>query len=250
MLRHFSFALLAFSVCVPLPAQDLEDEFPPGLLARYSVGDATCERIDDSISFVWNDESPDPRLPSGKFSANWKAFQLVRKNAKYTFHVYLSGSAELKIDGETVLSGESATPRWFSGQEIELSFGEVEFELEYKKLSDSAVLKLYLSSDYFPLEPVSEGLFFREEKHPEWSALERGRQQFVAARCANCHATKLGLPMMKAPALDRINGSLSSEWIVRKLTDPAAAAPHGQMPRFDFSKEDARIVADYLIGGA
>lgn len=242
--------LFCFSLCGELPAQDLEDEFPPGLLARYTSGSRSIERIDDRIAFVWNDSAPDLRLPGSPFNAEWTALQLIRKNDTYRYALYLAGDAELFLDGKSILKASSNKPAWFESEPVELRFGEHDFKLTYRKSSPEATLKLYWSSNAYPLEPVPRESFFREESHPKSKLFDAGQRQFVSRRCANCHQTDLPLPELAAPSLENIENSLSADWIVGKLTDPEQTEPHGKMPRFGFNDEDAQAIAAYLLDRA
>lgn len=247
-MRRLLIPLVVFSLSVELlsvEAQSLEDEFPPGLLGTYSVADSTFQRVDDQIAFHWKSQSPDPRLPEGKFAANWSAIQLIRKNTKYQYAFYLQGSAELLIDGNLVLKASAKTPQWFKSDPIDLKFGEHQFELKFLKTGDAATMKLYWSSEVFPLEPIPRELFFREESLGSWRLEEAGRRSFISRRCQNCHESQLDLPRLSAPSLELAGTFISADWMISKLTDPVFSAT-GKMPHFDFSKQDAADVAAYL----
>lgn len=226
-------------------AQPLEDEFPPGLRAQYSVGQETVERVDDRIAFSWGSAAPDPRLSAGPFSASWSAIQLVRKNASYQYAIFLEGKAELSIDGKTVLKVTADQPGWFESDPVELRFGEHEFELKFEKRGNSASVKLFWSSDAFPLEPIPRELFFREEPLASWRLEDAGRKIWMSRRCQNCHESDLDLPRLSAPSLKLAGTFLTSDWIVKKLTDPQSSAT-GNMPHFDLSQNEAGDIAAYL----
>ncbi|MEO2015283.1 MAG: hypothetical protein ABGZ53_13010, partial [Fuerstiella sp.] len=42
-----------FTVPSLLSAQEDDEDFPPGLLAKYSAGEHTIERVDKVLSFDW-----------------------------------------------------------------------------------------------------------------------------------------------------------------------------------------------------
>ena len=226
-------------------AQPLEEEFPPGFLARYSVGPNSLQRVEDQIAFSWGSASPDPRLAEGPFSAEWSAIQLVRKNANYQYCLFVEGDAELSIDGKTILKASSEKPAWFVSDPVDLRFGEHEFELKFEKRGKSALLKLYWSSDAFPLEPVPRELFFREEPLASWRQEEVGRKIWMSRRCQNCHESDLNLPRLSAPSLELAGTFLTADWIVEKLTSKEESTK-GNMPHFDLSQHDAADIAAYL----
>ncbi|MDG2388095.1 MAG: c-type cytochrome [Planctomycetaceae bacterium] len=243
-MRRLLIPLLVLSLTAEVnSAYAQEDEFPPGLFGRYTSEGQTIERVDDRIAFSWGAESPDPRLSARNFSANWSALQLIRKNTAYQYALYLQGDAELLIDGKTVMKVSAESPQWFESDPIDLKFGEHDFELKYQKTGKAATIKLYWSSEAFPLEPIPRELFFREEPLQSWRWEEAGRKTFISRRCQNCHESDLNLPRLAAPSLELAGTFLSTEWILSKLTKPDAS---GKMPHFDFSKQDAIDIAAYL----
>jgi mono/diheme cytochrome c family protein len=245
-MRRLLIPLLVLSLSVVAnPANAQEDEFPPGLLGRYTSKGHTIERVDPRIAFDWGSESPDPRLSAGNFSANWSALQLIRKNTTYQYALYVQGDAELLIDGKTVINVSAETPLWFESDPIDLKFGEHDFELKFQKTGKAATIKLYWSSAAFPLEPIPRELFFREEPLQSGRLEDIGRKMFISRRCQNCHESDLNLPRLAAPSLKLAGSFISSDWIRSKLTDPDASSM-GNMPHFDLSKQDALDITAYL----
>lgn len=233
-------------------AQDEEDpeesDYPPGLLATYRAGETEIQRIDPQISFSWNQERPDIRLPSGPFSAEWSGYFLMKAPGEYRFHAYLEGEVEVRLDDRIVLQGKSDEPQWLTGDQHEFSFGDFPIQVTYKKTGDSGTLKLFWSSPQFALEPVSTFLLFRESGSPELASLDHGRLAFQAWRCAHCHDTNQAWPKLSAPSLQFTLGTLDPSWIVSKLTQPASQ--HDHMPEFSLSEKQAADVASYLLSSS
>ncbi|MCA9071358.1 MAG: hypothetical protein KDA84_20665, partial [Planctomycetaceae bacterium] len=138
-----------------------ESDFPPGLLAKYSIGQKTVERIDPTIAFDWKTASPDVRLPEGAFSAEWEGTLLVREEGNYRLHAFVQGEAEISLDGKPVLTGKSKTAGWISGKPFALQFGDKLLRVQFRKTSPTARFHLFWSSDHFPLEPLPSLLLFR-----------------------------------------------------------------------------------------
>src|SRR6266481_1126368 len=66
----FKILLLLLALCastknVALAADDDDEDSQPGLVARYTAGDKTIDRIDRDVQFVWGTGSPNARLPAG-----------------------------------------------------------------------------------------------------------------------------------------------------------------------------------------
>ena len=91
-----------------------DEDFPPGMLAQYSAGGKTIQRVDSGISLVWGTAAPDQRIPAGPFEAQWKSLLLNRENNEYRFHVFLDGAVTLTVDGKNILDGKTDRPGWWS----------------------------------------------------------------------------------------------------------------------------------------
>ncbi len=233
------------STALAAPSEDPEDsDFPPGLLATYTAGDVSIQRLDPDIAFDWQTGSPDLRLPPGSFSVNWDGAFLVRNNGAHRFHAYLCGEVEMSLDGETVLKASAEEPKWVTGEATDLSFGEKELEINYRKTGSTAVVKLFWSSDKFPIEPLPSYLLYRFEGEPELAEIERGRLEFRARHCDRCHEKSSSLESSPAPSLLHAGSTLEEAWIISKLTTPASS--HEKMPDFAMTPEEAADIARYL----
>lgn len=236
-------------------AQDDDDEQPPGLLARYQVGPAAIERVDPDIAFRWTDQPPDERLPAGKFTATWSGSLLVRSAEKYRFHAFVQGKVSLTVSGKAVLEGTATEPQWLSGPATDLSFGDQPFELTYARTGDAGQLKLYWSASDFPLEPVPYHALFQTKPSPNLTLIEKGRIQFDAFRCGNCHTAGRELKdsdRLQAPSLKHAGAGTSREWLIEKLMQAAgeAKAPwqvSAKMPHFGFDRDEAEAIVTALF---
>ncbi len=237
--------LVAFPCC--LPAQfDEEADLIPGLLGTYVAGGRTIEKIDVTLSRDWGPSAADERLPAGPFTANWESQLLLRQEGTYVFHAFVQGEVSVHVDGETVLDGQRAEPGWISGDPVELDFGLLELEVEFRKTQPAARVHLFWSSDEFPLEPIPPHLLFRAEGRPDLAKRERGRQLFLDHRCNRCHRRE-GEPLSPpAPSLAHAATGLQERWLVDKLLSRGPSAAHARMPSFGFNAEEAAAVAAYL----
>ncbi len=247
----FKIGLLAWALCFPIStataADDDDEDSPPGLVARYTAGEKSIERIDRDLQFVWGTHAPDTRLPAGPFSAQWTGKLLIRAEGKHAFHLYLQGEATVTLNGKVVVSGKRDTPGWVEGKPAEVDFGEQKLEIAYKTTADKAALRLFWSSESFPTEPVLPQLFFRDGARPEIDAIERGRDLFEAHRCAACHRRENDLSAEPAPALGHKTAVLERPWLVDWLLAPAQQTLHARMPMFGFNRDEAAAVAEFLL---
>ena len=278
MNRHRLWLCVTLLFTASAAAQDEDDELPPGLLATYTTkrdgaqGDTAAknqsvQRVDPDIAFVWDNASPDERLAAGPFRAEWSGRILLRGEGRTRWHAFVQGKVEVRIDDKVVVSGETEKPTWVSGNEVELGFGEKPFSVTFTRTSDAAQLKLYWSSNEFPLEPLPYHVFFHEKPAPEIALAERGRVQFESHRCANCHGrvdvrgsrvegqTKSAAAsqpftlnpqlFLPAPSLKHVGQGTGREWLIDKLMIPSQS--EGKMPHFGFMRDEAAAIVAALI---
>lgn len=245
-LRTNVVAALAVGFCVaPASAEDEDDELVPGLLARFSAVGRTVERFDAGLSYDWGSASPDPRLPRGPFLAQWTGLLLVRQPTKYQFHAWLHGDVTVVIDGQTVLTDQRKSPGWVSGAVVDIKTGERELDVSFRSRQSGGAMKLFWSSDAFPLEPIPEHLLFQDDVLPDISITEKGRREFVGHRCNRCHRREGDPRAPPAPDLTHLAGALSPEWICDKVLNSGGSG--GKMPRFDFSNVEAAAITSFLL---
>ena len=238
-------SILLLSNATSFAQFDETAELPKGLVASYSVGDHTVERLEEAISYDWGASMPDRRLGSADraFNGQWKSQLLVRQESTHRIHAFVQGAVSVEINGEVVLKAESETPGWVSGEEFTPDVGFQPLSVKFEKTADKARLQLFWSSEVFPLEPLPGHLFFREAGRADLALVELGRNQFEAFRCGACH--KDVLPETKplaAPDLTRSVAGLSTDWIIKKLTGHVS----GKMPQFELSDEQATAIAAAL----
>ncbi len=226
-----------------------EEDFPPGFLARYTVGEQFIERIDRAVAFDWSQAAPDPRLPEGPFSAQWEAELLVRESGKHQLHAFVQGEVEVTFDGTPVLKSQSEKPGWVSGKPFDLKFGDQSLVVRFQKTKPTAQLKLFWSSESFLLEPLPAKAIYRDGGHPKLDSLETGRVLFHASRCNRCHQRENTEPALSAPALTHLNEGTNRDWLVEKIQKPHNS-PNALMPDFGFTKEQAEQITAYLIAAS
>ena len=238
-------------------AQDDDEDFSPGLMARYTSGGHSVTRIDEGLSFDWGASAADLRLPAGPFHAEWSGKLLARSPGQHVFHGFVAGGVVVEIDGQVVLK---TAQQWGfdSGTAFALSAGEHNIRVRYMTAEESdkprARLHVFWSSDTFTLEPLPADVLFRDESDPQIQATDNGGLLFDAFRCAACHQnsgqTKLplsALDTLKAPALDRVRGSQETGTLIQRLMRPSQVVGNSHMPNFGLTTTEANSVADFLL---
>ncbi len=136
---------------------DDEPEFRPGLIASYTGSDGRAHaRLDAQVAFVWDDRSPDPRVPAGPFFAQWRGQVFCQTAGSYRFSVYAAGHVRLLLDDKVLFDADTAEPRWLESKPVTCEFGQHPIELSYRKTVKTARIALYWTGSQFQCEPLSE----------------------------------------------------------------------------------------------
>lgn len=227
-------------------AQDEPEDFPPGLLAKYSVGDQTVETIDYDLSFRWENDAPDERLPAKPFVADWQGNLLLRLPGQHRFYADVSGDLTIEVDDDVVLQATNARG-FIAGPPVDLRAGDHTIRVRYRSPNngDPASMSLFWASDRFTLEPIPADVLFRDEPSKVWAA-DQGRILTDAFRCGSCHQNSQSLQPLAAPALDRIHGSQSRKTLIARLQQPTSVVSNSHMPHFGLTKSEAVDVAAFL----
>ena len=256
------------------PPDEDDEEFRPGLVAEYRVGERAVTRIDPDVAFAWDEAAPDARLSAERFEATWRGLVLIRLEAKHRLHAFVQGEVTVELDGRRVLHGSAKQPQWISGDEFVPGFAERPLVVTFRKTEPAAQLKLFWSSDSFGLEPLPPELLFydpsrlglrpdpaAERKNPDqtqgrdgvptYALIERGRQQFAAFRCGRCHVRESDSLAPAAPSLQHVAAGMTAEQIAKRLA-PAmntsdATAPDRRMPHFRLNDQQAQHLAAFLV---
>ncbi len=217
------------------PQDEDDEEFRPGLVAEYRVGERAVTRIDPDVAFAWDEAAPDARLSAERFEATWRGWVLIRLEAKHRLHAFVHGEVTVELDGRRVLHGSAKRPQWISGDEFVPGFAERPLVVTFRKTEPAAQLKLFWSSDSFGLEPLPPELLFHDDTSFNPNAngvganakptptpdtarahavgvavkqgdetlalIELGRKQFEAFRCGRCHQREGDEPPPTGPSL-------------------------------------------------
>lgn len=239
-----------------------EEQLAPGLFANYT--DATghaIRRIDPAITFAWKERAPDPRVDAKGWSAEWTGQLLVLAPGEYRLHFFAAGKVELEIDAQSLVLSASSDADWHVSQPVDLAFGHHPIRVRYQRNESPAQIGLYWSGPQFQLEPVPAWHLFHEAGDNEGGSFERGATLVHALRCGACHEQLARQKVLPAPALDRLAGNVSHEWLVHwiqtaghgETKEPATGGTSSiasRMPALGLSPDDARAIAAHLLSNS
>jgi cbb3-type cytochrome oxidase cytochrome c subunit len=77
--------------------------------------------------------------------------------------------------------------------------------------------------------------------------VERGRKMFNEYRCVTCHAVD-GKGGEIGPDLAKVGSKIRPGWLLKWLRNPHEIMPSSQMPVYNFTEQDIRDLAAFLIG--
>lgn len=236
-------------------AQEPGDDEPvrSGLVvALRDGGGNTAVRVEPQLAFDWGEAAPDPRLNPGEVRATWRGELLVQGRGDYRFAVFGAGEVELKIAGKVVVARRRLRSEWHHAPPVALPAGRQPLELSFRRTEKGARLMVLWAGPQFGLEPIPPRHLTHDRRQSPANDFERGRLLAHALRCARCHDDDF--TPQPAPALDRLSGNLSRDWLVRWLAagehpsqgKDEAASPR-RMPAFGLSAAQAEAVADWLL---
>jgi mono/diheme cytochrome c family protein len=232
-------------------AGDDEDENPyrPGIVAVYrGVGGAEHSALEDEIAFDWGEGPPDRRLSAGPFAVTFTGRLLVQTPGTYRLHVFAAGAVHVDVAGNVLIDGKSPEPAWIDGKPIELEFGYHPIAVRYRHINEPARLALFWQGPQFELEPLAARWLYHESANTPSHTFADGRRLVRALRCAACHDIAAEPECMPAPALDRLAGNISRDWLIDWLIDPHdKKLPSRKMPHLGLDRAGASSIADYLL---
>lgn len=245
LVRASAFSLFTLLITSLLHAQD--DELNRGLIAQFITPDQSVQRVDPDVAFHWGNQSPHSSLHGEAWKAAWSGQLLIRSLTPYQFHAQLQGSVKVSIDGEIVLESSTETPQWISGNEVSISPGFQELQIEFQPAKAGAEVKLFWSNSEFAVEPIPSHLYFHEEEDSQAQLIEQGRQLVDSHHCSNCHRDSPTIDELdKAPALWGVVSGTNPEWIVQKLMGTHPEAESDEMPHFELTQTQAEDISAYF----
>jgi cbb3-type cytochrome oxidase cytochrome c subunit len=248
----------------PAPAVEPSD-LRPGLVATFSdePAGATIARVEPTVALLLaGDESPHPRLASGRLVA-WKGYLNVVRPGNYTFAADLVGGAlGVTIDGKRVFSA-AADGRPTTGAETVTLPGRVlAFEATFARAGGPARVELRWEGPGFVREPLAHQFLghLPDQRPPRFETaarLEHGRFRFEELACARCHKPAAGDTMAKgladrpAPDLTAAAKRSYAGWLDAWLADPHKLRPDTAMPKMfaddAAGKVERHAVLAYLV---
>ncbi|MFO0910349.1 MAG: c-type cytochrome [Isosphaeraceae bacterium] len=228
---------------------DDPDRLAPGLLARYGIAGAArsvAHRVVVDPRWRWDDTTPDPRIPHGKFEVHAEGLLLIQAPGSYRFHV------EPRV-GVTLLLGDRIVPSSGGETTLELPAGFTPFLLDFQSSPGVTGLSIDWSGPGFTREPLPARLLFHDPRREVLDSFEEGRRLADRLGCANCHQG-LGLTRHPSlgPPLNGVGSTVRPDWLVRSLRDPAAESPSSRMPTYGkgLAEQDAADLVAFLNASA
>ncbi|HWN96077.1 MAG TPA: PA14 domain-containing protein, partial [Methylomirabilota bacterium] len=145
-----------------------------GLRATYFSGTnltgPVLTRIDDTVNFAWNANSPDPTTLPGAFSARWKGKVRANQSGTYSFFTLSDDAVRLWVNGVSLINNWTPHALMEDSNSITLVAGHYyEVTMEYFNASGagSAVLSWQPPGEAKQIIPVAN-LTPHQNNNPPW----------------------------------------------------------------------------------
>jgi beta-glucosidase len=110
---------------------------------REMKGSPLFTRVDDDISFYWENDSPHHLMPADDFGIHWVTDLIPPVSGIYHLGTWASSAYVLKVNGDTLLSFRGEHHGFHKEVPVELKAGEkYRIELFYRNYSGDADMKL------------------------------------------------------------------------------------------------------------
>lgn len=110
------------------------------------TGTPTLQRSEDLVNNQWGAGSPDPSIPADNFSAQYKTKIIPPVSGTYTFYTNTDDSAELIVNGTTIIPWTAAGARGATSTTMNLTANQpVDLVYSMKEIGGSAYAMLYWS---------------------------------------------------------------------------------------------------------
>ena len=136
----------------PIPSVYLETpDGEQGLLGEYfdnigMNGEPLFKQVDDQINFMWDIDTPDPRLKTSDFSIRWTGFVTAPKSGTYYFSDWGKPFMEFSISENIKTGGDHIHHPVINAKSIELTAGhKYKIEVRYKNYYGDSFARLLWS---------------------------------------------------------------------------------------------------------
>ena len=221
-------------------------------------GEPLFGQIDDNIDFVWDIDTPDPRLETGQYSIRWTGNIIVPKTGTYYFSDWGKPYMKLTLYDDEKTGGDHEHHGSINPNELDLVAGQrYQIEVEYKNYYGDATARLLWA---VPQENMLQQaveiakkadvvvLTLGLNERLEGEEMKIQIEGFSGGDRTNLNLPKTQVDLMKALAetgkpivLVLINGSaLSINWAAENIPAIITAGYPGQ--------EGGNAIADVLFG--
>lgn len=124
------------------------EEGQQGLTAEYFdnadwSGQPLFTRIDDNIDFMWDIDTPDPRLKMGQYSIRWTGYVLAPQTGVYTLSEWSKPYMTVQIESLEETGGKNNHHPRIRPQQVEMKAGQrYKIEVKYQNYYGDATAQL------------------------------------------------------------------------------------------------------------
>ncbi|MBP0006374.1 MAG: hypothetical protein J7642_22090 [Cyanobacteria bacterium SBC] len=175
-------------------------------------------RLDPTIDFNWDNDSPDPSLDDNTFAVRWMGQIEAEHSETYTFYTTTSDGVRLWIDGQLIIDDWDIQGPTTNTGTITLQAGQkYDIRVDYYEYLGRAISQLEWSSASQPREIVPSRQLYPDSG----SSIDAGTLNFSNSEFSYDEA---GNPFIAA-SVTRTNGSSGDVSVTIDLSDITATSP-------------------------
>lgn len=227
----------------------------PGLIAQFEQnGSIDAMRLPNAAFYFSPNHPPSGLHGQGPLQVSLEGFVSVELRAQHSFQVESSGSAELFVNGASVLAFAGGGMSELS-KPVRLNKGTNALRLAFTaKEGEPAQARVFWKTRSLALPiPIPLSALSHEPNHPllrERNLLRQGAYAIAEYNCLRCHSDSSAKPKpLNAPSLARIGERLRSDWIASWLAEPSKHRSDARMPVV-VNAEEGRAIAEFLASTA
>ncbi|GIX04430.1 MAG: hypothetical protein KatS3mg114_0299 [Planctomycetaceae bacterium] len=227
-----------------LPVLSEDDDWWPGVM--HTSGDDPQYPTSAIVTNLIHVPAQSPRI-----TRRWRGLLMNKGEGQYQVHAYFQGELQLQLGHAITWQTQREQPGWSSSPPFVLNFGEHALHVQHV----GAELKLFWSSEEFPLEPLPHHILFHAREESPGFLAAVGYKQIMAAGCLRCHEMRTASVRLKqvvaeyaGPSLRKLVLPPDEQLWIRRLTangEKTAEVGH-RMPHFGFKPEQAAAIVKAL----
>lgn len=129
--------------------------------SRTFNGDPDLVRVDETINFNWEEDSPDPAINNDFFTARWEGYIMPQFTDTYTFYTFSDDGVRLWVNNQLLIDKwDAQSPTEWSATYAVEAFEKYPVKLEFFEDGSEAIVRFLWKSSLLPKQVVRKRQLF------------------------------------------------------------------------------------------